>query len=481
MLKTLRQIASIGIATEPAPQADESLRIRDALQDRIREVLGRALCIRHVDAGSCNGCELEIHALNNPLYNLEGLGIRFVASPRHADLLHGHRPCVEAYGGRLAPNVRGHTRPQACGRARRLRLHRRNLRGKLRELRACFERHPCRCRGAWLPASSNADPAGHPHGYFAVRHNDGRHRCALVSHEPSLVAKSEFMAPGKQRLLEIPNPFPVPDSRVLLLEPADGCAPELCKRLLEGTYDKPFILDHGALRYLHFDINRVESLMYCGDPDGLCLRYTRKMMAFLLFNPAPHRILLLGLGGGSLAKFCYRRLPSSTITVVESDPTVMALREEFRVPSDDERFHVLQADGVRYVAGRGPRKDVILVDAYDRHGIAPPELATAQFYHEVRRRLSLGGVLVVNLFGDAYERVSHITAICNVFGKRVIVLPAHKDGNLIVLAFPTDAAVRDWERLEHLAHTLKGRLGLNFPRYLRKMIRFAVTPTCAPT
>ena len=87
MLKTLLQIASIGIATEPPPQADESLRIRDHLQDRIRSLLGRALCIRHVDAGSCNGCELEIHALNNPLYNLEGLGIRFVASPRHADML----------------------------------------------------------------------------------------------------------------------------------------------------------------------------------------------------------------------------------------------------------------------------------------------------------------------------------------------------------------------------------------------------------
>jgi Ni,Fe-hydrogenase III small subunit len=87
MLKTLLQIASIGIATEEAPQADENLRIRDQLQDRIRAVLGRALCIRHVDAGSCNGCELEIQALNNPLYNLEGLGIRFVASPRHADLL----------------------------------------------------------------------------------------------------------------------------------------------------------------------------------------------------------------------------------------------------------------------------------------------------------------------------------------------------------------------------------------------------------
>ena len=61
--------------------------MRAALESRIRTVLGRALCIRHVDAGSCNGCELEIHALNNAFYNLEGLGIRFVASPRHADLL----------------------------------------------------------------------------------------------------------------------------------------------------------------------------------------------------------------------------------------------------------------------------------------------------------------------------------------------------------------------------------------------------------
>jgi len=87
MLKTLHQIASIGIATEQAPQADASLRIRDGLQESIRAALGRALCIRHIDAGSCNGCELEIHALNNPLYNIEGLGIRFVASPRHADLL----------------------------------------------------------------------------------------------------------------------------------------------------------------------------------------------------------------------------------------------------------------------------------------------------------------------------------------------------------------------------------------------------------
>jgi Ni,Fe-hydrogenase III small subunit len=87
MLKTLRTICRAGIASEPAPASDDALREGDQLQNRIRDILGRALCIRHVDAGSCNGCELEIHALGNPVYNIEGLGIRFVASPRHADLL----------------------------------------------------------------------------------------------------------------------------------------------------------------------------------------------------------------------------------------------------------------------------------------------------------------------------------------------------------------------------------------------------------
>ena len=87
MWKTLRQISRTGIITEPPPLIDDSLRVAGALQSRILEVLGRALCIRAIDAGSCNGCELEIHALNNPLYNIEGQGIRFVASPRHADLL----------------------------------------------------------------------------------------------------------------------------------------------------------------------------------------------------------------------------------------------------------------------------------------------------------------------------------------------------------------------------------------------------------
>ena len=87
MLNTLSRMIRTGILTEPWPVAVTVLSAVEALQQDLWKILGRALSIRHVDAGSCNGCELEIHALNNPYYNLEGAGIKFVASPRHADLL----------------------------------------------------------------------------------------------------------------------------------------------------------------------------------------------------------------------------------------------------------------------------------------------------------------------------------------------------------------------------------------------------------
>jgi Ni,Fe-hydrogenase III small subunit len=88
MFPMLRQILRTGILTEPAPEADDALRATtQRLSDAALKQLGRALVIRHIDAGSCNGCELEIHALGNPYYNLEAMGIKFAASPRHADLL----------------------------------------------------------------------------------------------------------------------------------------------------------------------------------------------------------------------------------------------------------------------------------------------------------------------------------------------------------------------------------------------------------
>jgi spermidine synthase len=271
-------------------------------------------------------------------------------------------------------------------------------------------------------------------------------------------------------LLDIESPAPLEPGRLRLLEPVGSSEAALLQQLTTGTYDKPFIQDCGPLRFLHFDLENVQSVMRHDDPDALCLAYTRKMMAFLLFNADPRRVLQLGLGGGSLAKFCYRHLPHSKITVLEIDPHVLALREEFRVPPDDERFRVLQGDGVSYIARRAPREDVILVDACDRNGVAP-SLEAPDLYANLRRRLAAGGVLAMNVCGDVLDVENHVARIRGVFGSHTITLPAKEDGNLIVLAFRDEP--RDWEgaALDRHARSLEERFGLAFPRFVRGMVR----------
>jgi len=278
-------------------------------------------------------------------------------------------------------------------------------------------------------------------------------------------------------LLELASPAPLAPGRLRLLEPDGSSESALLKQLIDGTYDKPFIEDCGPLRYLHFDLDNVQSVMRHDDPDALCLAYTRKMMTFLLFNAEPRRILLLGLGGGSLAKFCYRHLPGTRITVLEIDPNVLALREEFQVPPDDERFRVVQGDGVAYIGGRVPstdgqslaREDVILVDACDRYGLSPT-LAAPDLYANLRRRLAVGGVLVMNVCGEPVEIESHIARIRGVFGERVISLPAKEDGNLIVMGFRAQPSEWDGAELDRRARKLQERFGLAFPRYVRQMV-----------
>jgi len=84
----LQKIFRTGIVSESAPALDAMWPADlQELQKSILRVFGRAVAIRHVDAGSCNGCELEIHALNGPHYNIEGIGVKFAASPRHVDVL----------------------------------------------------------------------------------------------------------------------------------------------------------------------------------------------------------------------------------------------------------------------------------------------------------------------------------------------------------------------------------------------------------
>ncbi len=269
----------------------------------------------------------------------------------------------------------------------------------------------------------------------------------------------------RPRLFAVEGSLPEQQCVLRLLEPPGSCPQTLWQRVFDGSYDKPFIVDSGLLRFLHFDLQCVQSAMHLEDPDKLNLAYTRKMMAFLLFNHAPRRILLLGLGGGSLAKFCYRRLPCTAVTAVEVNPDVIALREEFLIPPDDDRFRVIRADGAMYVARLPPCKDVILADACDREGVAP-QLDAIEFYENARRCLSRGGVFVTNLCGDLYDRAAHFLKILDVFGDEFMTLRVKPDGNVIVLAFKERRPEIDWEHLEAAAEELKRRLGLDFPRYV---------------
>lgn len=253
-----------------------------------------------------------------------------------------------------------------------------------------------------------------------------------------------------------------------LLEPPGSSLESLWRRLFEGTYDKPFIVDNGRRRFLHFDLDAVQSVMEVQAPDKLVLAYTRKMMAFLLFNRTPGRILLLGLGGGSLAKFCYGRLPSAALTAVETNADVIALREEFRVPADDERFRVIRADGADYVAQLPACKDVILADACDRTGIAP-ELGAVEFYRNAHRSLAPGGVFVANLCGNPDSRAAHLLKIRNAFDDEFLTLRVRQDGNVIVFAFKDRRPEVDWEHLEARACDLKREFGLDFPKSVRRI------------
>lgn len=159
----------------------------------------------------------------------------------------------------------------------------------------------------------------------------------------------------------------------------------------------PIVATRGDRRTLEFSPGEVQSEMLLSDPDALVLAYCRAIMCFALFVPRPRHILMVGLGGGSLAKFCYRHFPQARITVVELRADVIALREQFHVPPDDARFEVVHADAASYLACMPATVDVLVVDGFDATGL-PPELGSARFYGDCRRALRDGGVMVANIF-----------------------------------------------------------------------------------
>jgi len=188
-------------------------------------------------------------------------------------------------------------------------------------------------------------------------------------------------------------------------------------------------LDGSTLR-LHFAIDAVQSAMDEANPDRLLLLYTQYMMAFLLLNSNPQQICCIGLGGGSIPKYCFRHLPNAQITAVESSREVIDLRDTFKIPGECDRFRVVHADGASFVSSHTRTFDVLLVDAFDLDG-QPDRLCSENFYAACRQALTPNGVLVVNLCDDRMEQM--ISRIERVFGHRVYRLKDESGQNLVVL------------------------------------------------
>lgn len=235
-----------------------------------------------------------------------------------------------------------------------------------------------------------------------------------------------------------------------------------------------YVSERYGVRTLHIGSDTVQSAMRLARPNDLELSYTRSMMAFLLFMPPPERALMIGLGGGSLAKFIYHRLPDVRIKAVEVSSQVVAIaRHYFHVPADDSRFEVVIADGADYIAREDAAADAVIVDGYDADAHAE-ELASKAFYAACRERLKSKGMFIVNLWGGDRLFSTLLQRIEAAFPDGTLCLPAERPGNVIVFAFKENPGPLEWKKLAARALALETELGLEFPRFaenLRKMNR----------
>jgi len=238
--------------------------------------------------------------------------------------------------------------------------------------------------------------------------------------------------------------------------------------------DSVYVTERFGVRSLHIGSDTIQSSMRLARPNDLELAYTRSMMAFLLFIPPPRRVLMVGLGGGSLAKFVYHRLPGAVTEVLEVNPQVVSIaRRLFELPAADARLTVRVCDAAQFIAADGGGFDTILVDGYDGEAQVA-ELATKEFYGNCRRRLERGGVLVVNLWGSDRRFDDNVARIESAFPSATLCLPADKPGNVIVFAFRDPPAALRWDELTRKARELESPYGLEFSRFvgsLRRMNR----------
>jgi spermidine synthase len=227
------------------------------------------------------------------------------------------------------------------------------------------------------------------------------------------------------------------------------------------------VSDERGVRSLHVGGEAIQSSMKIGDPFALALDYTRCMMAFLLFHPEPRHALMIGLGGGSLAKFFHRRLRHTQVRVVELDRRIVdTARAHFALPPDDERLAVEIGDGAEALSPECC--DVLVVDAYHDEAHVPA-LATAAFYDAAFLALEPRGVLLVNFMDDDPRFDQYLQRLGSAFGGAVIMLRALYDPNIVAFALKGMPASVEWDELRARAARLESRLGLPFTRYVRRL------------
>lgn len=240
--------------------------------------------------------------------------------------------------------------------------------------------------------------------------------------------------------------------------------------------------EDGRTRYLHLGTDWIQGSMRIDKPWDLDLEYVQRMMAWLLFTPEPEvagaHAMQLGLGAGSLTKFCYKRL-EMTCTTIEINPGVLhACRGWFRLPADNERLRVVLADAgqeIRSPEWRG-NADALMVDLYD-HEAAAPVLDSPDFYADCRALLSPGAAMTVNLFGRSVSFERSLAHIVQAFGEDAVwVFRPTREGNTIVLAL-RDAQQPDREALQARAEHVRARWGLPAVKWLKALRPLREVPT----
>jgi spermidine synthase len=238
-----------------------------------------------------------------------------------------------------------------------------------------------------------------------------------------------------------------------------------CCRDNQGVLE---VVDTHGIRSLHFGTAPKQSAMSLKEPDRLELPYVRAMLAGLLFVPEPRRVLLLGLGGGSLAKFLLQHFPECRIDVVESRADVeMVARRFFGLP-EDPRLRVHIADGNEFVChwaeSCGASYDHIFVDVYDDQGISA-SIQQHDFFASGAKILSAGGVFAINLWGSQTESVRRSMRMLNLyFEGGTMRLQVIGRGNVIGFGLGADIPRVDRKTLTQRARILEQRLGIEFSR-----------------